>query len=70
MAACQTCAAAFQVYAYGMVIALAAGFVWQAWASYVGFNVSATHSISECYVCCTVLNCLQNCLGHRMACTL
>jgi phosphate/sulfate permease len=36
-----------QVYAYGMVIALAAGFIWQAWASYVGYNVSATHSISE-----------------------
>jgi phosphate/sulfate permease len=30
-----------------MVIALAAGFIWQGWASYIGYNVSATHSISE-----------------------
>lgn len=37
-----------EVYAYGMVIALAAGFIWQGWASYAGYNVSATHSISEC----------------------
>jgi hypothetical protein len=29
------------------VVALAAGFLWQWWASYKGFNVSATHSISE-----------------------
>uniref|UniRef100_A0A383WKG4 Phosphate transporter n=1 Tax=Tetradesmus obliquus TaxID=3088 RepID=A0A383WKG4_TETOB len=34
-----------EVYAYGMVIALAAGFIWQGWASYMGYNVSATHSI-------------------------
>ncbi len=31
-------------YAYGMVIALAVGFLWQGWACYAGFNVSATHS--------------------------
>lgn len=36
-----------EVYAYGMVIALAVGFLWQAWASWAGFNVSATHSISK-----------------------
>lgn len=32
-------------YAYGMVCALAVGFLWQGWACYAGFNVSATHSI-------------------------
>lgn len=37
-----------EIYAYGMVCALTAGFLWQAWASWAGFNVSATHSISEC----------------------
>jgi sodium-dependent phosphate transporter len=36
-----------EIYAYGMVVALAVGFLWQWWASYKGFNVSATHSISE-----------------------
>lgn len=36
-----------EVYAYGMVIALAVGFLWQGWASWAGFNVSATHSISK-----------------------
>ena len=34
-----------EVYAYGMIIALAVGFVWQFWASSRGLNVSATHSI-------------------------
>jgi sodium-dependent phosphate transporter len=34
-----------EVYAYGMVVALAMGFLWQGWASYMGYNVSATHSI-------------------------
>ncbi|CAM9119066.1 unnamed protein product [Phaeothamnion confervicola] len=33
------------VYAYGMVCALATGGVWQLWACYAGFNVSATQSI-------------------------
>jgi sodium-dependent phosphate transporter len=36
-----------EIYAYGMVVALAIGFLWQGWASYAGMNVSATHSISE-----------------------
>lgn len=31
-----------------MVVALTIGFVWQGWASYMGYNVSATHSISKC----------------------
>jgi sodium-dependent phosphate transporter len=34
-----------EIYAYGMVVALAVGFVWQIVASYLGYNVSATHSI-------------------------
>ncbi|GFR47206.1 hypothetical protein Agub_g8886 [Astrephomene gubernaculifera] len=34
-----------EIYAYGMVCALAVGFVWQALASYWELNVSATHSI-------------------------
>lgn len=34
-----------EVYAYGMVIALTIGFLWQWWASWKGLNVSATHSI-------------------------
>eukprot|EP00775_Hariotina_reticulata_P012767 gene12767-12895_t len=34
-----------EIYAYGMVVALAIGFLWQGWASYAGMNVSATHSI-------------------------
>eukprot|EP00879_Flechtneria_rotunda_P006676 GHRR01007016.1.p1 GENE.GHRR01007016.1~~GHRR01007016.1.p1 ORF type:complete len:614 (+),score=157.23 GHRR01007016.1:344-2185(+) len=34
-----------EIYAYGMVCALTVGFLWQGWASYVGLNVSATHSI-------------------------
>ena len=34
-----------EVYAYGMIIALAVGFLWQWWASWKGLNVSATHSI-------------------------
>jgi phosphate/sulfate permease len=29
------------------VVALAVGFLWQLYASYMGYNVSATHSISE-----------------------
>jgi sodium-dependent phosphate transporter len=33
------------VYAYGMSIVLWLGFLWQAFASYMGWNVSATHSI-------------------------
>jgi hypothetical protein len=48
----------------GMVIALAVGFLWQGWASYVGFNVSATHSISACsdVVSLAYLSvCLSNC---------
>lgn len=36
---------ACRVYAYGMVVALAVGFVWQGLASYWEMNVSATHSI-------------------------
>lgn len=35
-----------EIYAYGMVCALAVGFVWQALASFLELNVSATHSIS------------------------
>jgi len=34
-----------EIYAYGMVVALAVGFFWQIAASYYGYNVSATHSI-------------------------
>lgn len=34
-----------EIYAYGMVVALAVGFVWQGFASWAGYNVSATHSI-------------------------
>lgn len=34
-----------EIYAYGMVVALAVGFFWQIAASYLGYNVSATHSI-------------------------
>ncbi|PNH04464.1 Phosphate-repressible phosphate permease [Tetrabaena socialis] len=34
-----------EIYAYGMIIALAVGFVWQAGASFYELNVSATHSI-------------------------
>jgi solute carrier family 20 (sodium-dependent phosphate transporter) len=34
-----------EIYAYGMVVALAVGFFWQIGASYLGYNVSATHSI-------------------------
>lgn len=30
-----------------MVVALAVGFLWQWYASYKGYNVSATHSISK-----------------------
>lgn len=37
-----------EIYAYGMICALFVGFVWQGFASYMGYNVSATHSISEC----------------------
>ena len=33
------------VYAYGMSIVLWLGFLWQSFASYMGWNVSATHSI-------------------------
>jgi solute carrier family 20 (sodium-dependent phosphate transporter) len=33
------------LYAYGMSIVLWLGFLWQAFASYMGWNVSATHSI-------------------------
>jgi hypothetical protein len=35
------------IYAYGMVVAMAVGGVWQGLASYMELNVSATHSISE-----------------------
>ncbi|PNH03788.1 Phosphate-repressible phosphate permease [Tetrabaena socialis] len=34
-----------EIYAYGMICALAVGFVWQAGASFYELNVSATHSI-------------------------
>lgn len=34
-----------EVYAYGMLVALAVGAIWQGWASYMEMNVSATHSI-------------------------
>jgi solute carrier family 20 (sodium-dependent phosphate transporter) len=34
-----------ELYAYGMVCALIAGFIWQTWASIYEYNVSATHSI-------------------------
>ena len=34
-----------EIYAYGMVVALSVGFFWQIGASYLGYNVSATHSI-------------------------
>ncbi len=33
------------VYAYGMSIVLWVGFLWQAFASYMSWNVSASHSI-------------------------
>lgn len=33
------------VYGYGMMWTLILGGIWQGWASYSGFNVSATHSI-------------------------
>jgi solute carrier family 20 (sodium-dependent phosphate transporter) len=36
-----------EIYAYGMVCALAIGFIWQGLASYYEYNVSATHSISK-----------------------
>jgi hypothetical protein len=36
-----------EAYAYGMVCALTVGGLWQILASYYGYNVSATHSISE-----------------------
>lgn len=32
-----------QIYAYGMVCNLFVGFMFQGFASYMGFNVSATH---------------------------
>eukprot|EP00611_Tribonema_gayanum_P006285 TRINITY_DN15595_c0_g1_i1.p1 TRINITY_DN15595_c0_g1~~TRINITY_DN15595_c0_g1_i1.p1 ORF type:complete len:561 (+),score=203.41 TRINITY_DN15595_c0_g1_i1:92-1684(+) len=34
-----------QAYAYGMVVALTVGGFWQLWASWAGYNVSATQSI-------------------------
>jgi phosphate/sulfate permease len=37
-----------EVYAYGMVCALGIGTLWLAFASYVGYNVSSTHTISKC----------------------
>ena len=33
------------VYAYGMICALSVGAIWQLWASWAGYNVSATQSI-------------------------
>lgn len=36
-----------EVYAYGMVCALAVGTVWLILTSYWGLNVSSTHSISK-----------------------
>lgn len=41
-----------EAYAYGMVVALAVGGFWQMWASWAGYNVSATQSISECVRFC------------------
>jgi solute carrier family 20 (sodium-dependent phosphate transporter) len=34
-----------EVYAYGMICALSVGAIWQLWASWAGYNVSATQSI-------------------------
>ncbi|GBF87500.1 sodium phosphate symporter [Raphidocelis subcapitata] len=34
-----------EIYAYGMVCALAVGAIWQAVASFAGYNVSSTHTI-------------------------
>jgi solute carrier family 20 (sodium-dependent phosphate transporter) len=34
-----------EVYAYGMLVALSVGAMWQLWASWAGYNVSATQSI-------------------------
>jgi solute carrier family 20 (sodium-dependent phosphate transporter) len=34
-----------EVYAYGMICALTIGALWQLWASWAGYNVSATQSI-------------------------
>jgi solute carrier family 20 (sodium-dependent phosphate transporter) len=36
-----------EVYAYGMICALSVGAIWQLWASYAGYNVSATQSIGK-----------------------
>jgi hypothetical protein len=36
-----------EIYAYGMVCALGVGTVWLAIASFAGYNVSSTHTISE-----------------------
>jgi solute carrier family 20 (sodium-dependent phosphate transporter) len=36
-----------EVYAYGMICALSVGAIWQLWASYAGYNVSATQSVGE-----------------------
>lgn len=36
-------AACLQIYAYGMVCNLFVGFMFQGFASYMGYNVSATH---------------------------
>ena len=40
--------AAPEIYAYGMVCALGVGTFWLAIASWAGYNVSSTHTISEC----------------------
>lgn len=52
------------------VIALAIGFLWQLFASYKGYNVSATHSISECFLPAFVLLGLRNVVIHAGTCQL
>lgn len=44
-----------EIYAYGMMIALFVAALWQTIGSYMGWNVSSTHSISKRLDNCSIL---------------